>query len=294
MKLKEALHNTAEKLAAASVGEARLEAELLLMHAMGVGRAGLYAGLGDELPPQCGDALGGLVARRIAKEPAAYILGHREFYGLDFYVGPGVLIPRPETEALVEETATFVRRNFPYSDSVIADIGTGSGAIAVSLAMALLKAKVYATDISAQALDIAALNCVRHGVRVELLQGDLLAPLPQPVDIIVANLPYIADGEMAQLSEEIRRYEPRIALSGGVDGLDVIRRLIEDAPRKLRSGGTVLLEIAPSQGEELAAWVSSLGGWSRVELLKDCCGVVRILQLILTRGVTEQQTFSTP
>jgi release factor glutamine methyltransferase len=282
MKVKEALHNTAKTLAANAVEEAPLEAELLLMHAMDLGRTGLYVRLDDDLPSKCGAAIADLVSRRLRREPVAYILKNREFYGLDFYVGPGVLIPRPETETLVDEAKALVRREFPSGNPAIADIGTGSGAIAVSLACLFPKAKVYAVDISKQALDIAALNCIRHGVRVELLQGDLLAPLPQPVDIVVANLPYVRDDELTALSEEIKDYEPHIALAGGQDGLDIVRRLIVDAPDKLRDGGAVLLEIAPAQVDTLKAWVDKLGLWSCIELVSDDGGVARVFKL---RGV---------
>ena len=282
MKVKEALHNTAKTLAANAVEEAPLEAELLLMHAMDLGRTGLYVRLEDDLPSRCGAAIADLVSRRLRREPVAYILKNREFYGLDFYVGPGVLIPRPETETLVEEAKALVRREFPSRNPVIADIGTGSGAIAVSLARLFPRAKVYAADISRQALDIAALNCIRHGVRVELLQGDLLAPLPQPVDIIVANLPYVRDDELVALSEEIKDHEPHIALAGGKDGLDIVRRLIFDAPEWLKPGGTVLVEVAPAQVDTLKAWVDELGLWSCIELVSDDGGVARVLKL---RGV---------
>ena len=283
MKVKEALHGTAGKLAGASVEDAALEAELLLMHVMGIDRAGLYVRLDDDLPSKYRSTLSGLIARRLTGEPSAYILGHREFYGLDFYVGPGVLIPRPETETLVDEAAAFIRRNFPSGDPVIADIGTGSGAIAISLAHLFSRSTVYATDISAQALDIAVLNCIRHGVRVELLKGDLLAPLPQPVDIIAANLPYVRDDEMDGLSEEIRGHEPRVALSGGTDGLDVIRRLITGAPAKLREGGAVLVEIAPSQANELVSWVGELDSWGGADIIDDCGGFSRVVKLVLTK-----------
>ena len=283
MKVKEALHDTAKTLANNASDEALLEAELLLMHAMDLGRTGLYLRLEDDLPSQYGGALYELVDRRLRREPVAYILKNREFFGLDFYVGPGVLIPRPETETLVEEAVAFTRCNFPSGDPATADIGTGSGAIAISLAHLLPKAKVYATDISAQALDIAALNCIRHGVRVDLLQGDLLVPLPQPVDMIVANLPYVADGDMAQLSDEIREYEPAVALAGGKDGLDIVRRLIVDAPDKLRNGGVVLLEIAPSQAEVLESWATGLDSWSSVDVIRDYGGVARVLRLVLTK-----------
>jgi release factor glutamine methyltransferase len=279
MKVKEALHSTAKTLAANAVEDAPLEAELLLMHAMDLGRTALYVRLEDDLPSEYGDDLSQLVSRRLKREPAAYILGHREFYGLDFYVSPGVLIPRPETETLVEEAIAFARRNFPSGDPVIADIGTGSGAIAVSLAHTFPRAKVYAADISMRALDTTALNCIRHGVRIELLQGDLIAPLPQPVDIIVANLPYVRDDELAGLSEEIRDYEPRIALAGGVDGLDIVRKFIIDAPERLNSGGAVLVEVAPAQVDVLKAWAGELGSWSSVKPVSDASGIVRVLKL---------------
>ena len=282
MKVKEALHNTAKTLAANAVGEAPLEAELLLMHAMDLERTGLYVRLEEDMPSEYGNALSNLVSRRLRREPVAYILKNREFYGLDFYVGPGVLIPRPETETLVEEAVASTRCNFPSADPIIADIGTGSGAISVSLARSLPKAKVYAADISRQALDIAALNCIRHGVRVELLQGDLLAPLPQPVDMVVANLPYVRDDELAGLSEEIKDHEPHIALAGGKDGLDIVRRLIVDAPERLKPGGTVLVEVAPAQVDTLKAWAGELGSWSYAKSVSDAGGVVRVLKL---RGV---------
>ena len=215
MKVKEALRGVATNLAIEAVEEAPLEAELLLMHVLGLDRAGLYVALEDDLSPECRVALSELVDRRLRREPLAYITGRREFFGLDFYVGPTVLIPRPETELLVEEAVAFAKNNFPAGDPVIADIGTGSGAIAVSLAVSLPRARVYAVDISARAMEIAQVNCLRHNVGVELLEGDILSPLPEAMDVIVANLPYVRDGEIDGLSDEIRVYEPRIALSGG-------------------------------------------------------------------------------
>ena len=283
MKVKDSLRRTAAKLAAKGIDDASLEAELLLMHVMGVERAGLYVRLEDDLSTENNRVLSKLVSRRLKREPSAYILGHREFYGLDFYVDSGVLIPRPETETLVEEAITFARSNFPSVDPVIADIGTGSGAIAVSLARSLPKAGVYGVDISPRALDIAALNCIRHNVRVELLVGDLLAPLSEPVDMIVANLPYIPDCDMGGLSDEIREYEPTVALAGGEDGLDIVRRLIVDAPQRLKSGGTVLVEVAPAQVDALKTWVGGLGLWSQVEPVSDAGGFARALKLVLTK-----------
>jgi release factor glutamine methyltransferase len=283
VKVKESLRRTAAKLAAKDIDDASLEAELLFMHTMGIERASLYVRLEDNLLPKHAAALANLVKRRLKREPAAYILGHREFYGMDFYVDSSVLIPRPETEMLVEEAITFARSNFSYGNPIIADIGTGSGAIAVALARSLPKASVYGVDISQRALDIAALNCIRHNVRVELLAGDLLAPLSEPVDMIVANLPYIADRDMAGLSDEIREYEPIVALAGGEDGLDIVRRLIADAPQRLKSGGTVLAEVAPAQVDALKAWADGLGPWSQVESVSDAGGFARALKLVLTK-----------
>ena len=283
MKVKESLRRTAAKLAANGIDDAALEAELLLMHVLGVERTGLYVKLEDGLSPADSRVLAKLVNRRLKREPAAYILGHREFYGLDFYVDSSVLIPRPETETLVEEAVTLARSNFPYGNAVIADIGTGSGAIAVALARSLPKAGVCGIDISPRALDIAALNCIRHNVRVELLAGDLLAPLTQPVDMIVANLPYIPDADIAGLSAEIKGYEPGIALAGGEDGLDIVRRLIADAPAYLKPGGAVLVEVAPAQVDALKTWAGGLGSWSQVEPVSDAGGFARALKLVLAK-----------
>lgn len=187
--------------------------------------------------------------RRVAGEPLAYITGHREFYGLDFVVSPAVLIPRQETELLVDAALDFARGNADDSIS-IADVGTGSGAIAVAVAHSLPQAHVHATDCSAAALQVAERNCRKHGVanRVSLLHGDLLDPLPLGVDLIVSNPPYIASRLLPELPREVRR-EPQLALDGGEHGLDVIGRLIKQAPAKLNAGGRLILEISPEQLE---------------------------------------------
>lgn len=283
MKVKEALRKTASELAAKNIDDAVLEAELLFMHVMCVERVGLYVRLEDDLSPECRGRLSKLVDRRLKREPISYILGHREFYGLDFYVDSRVLIPRPETELLVEAAIEHVQQNFSSYVPIIADIGTGSGAIAVSLARALPAAVVYAVDISAQALDIAALNCIRHNVCVGLLHGDLLAPLEQPVDMIVANLPYVADADIAGLSSEIKEYEPDVALAGGMDGLNVVRRLIANASAYLKPGGVVLVEVAPAQMRALTAWVGGLGCWACVDVKADAGGFARVAKMVLTK-----------
>ncbi len=281
MTIGEALHKASKTLAAHSFEEASLEAEILLMHVLGIDRAKLYALLGEELSNGDAEVLTQLVNRRLTNEPVAYIVGHREFFGYDFHVAPGVLIPRPESELLVEETLDFVRGRFPAGAPIIAEIGTGSGAIAISLALLLPKAEIYATDISASALEIARVNCERHGVqdRVHLLEGDVLAPLPEPVDIIIANLPYIGDAELDKLGNEIRMFEPLEALAGGGDGLDKVRQLLVKVGDKLRPEGLILLEIGYVQGGAAASLRPLLPLAASVELVKDLGGRARVLKI---------------
>ncbi len=281
MTIGEALHKASKTLAAHSFEEASLEAEILLMHVLGIDRAKLYAVLGEELSEGDAEVLAQLVNRRLTNEPVAYIVGHREFFGYDFHVASGVLIPRPESELLVEETLDFARGHFPEEDPIIAEIGTGSGAIAISLALLLPKAKIYATDISTRALEIARVNCERHRVqdRIHLLEGDVLAPLIEPVDIIIANLPYIGDAELDELGDEIKMFEPLEALAGGGDGLDRVRQLLVKVGEKLRPEGLILLEIGYVQGGAAASLRPLLPLAASVELVKDLGGRARVLKI---------------
>lgn len=281
MTIGEALHKASKTLAAHLFEEASLEAEILLMHVLSVDRAKFYTLLGEELSEGDAEVLAQLVNRRLTNEPVAYIVGHREFFGYDFHVASGVLIPRPESELLVEETLDFVRGHFPEEDPIIAEIGTGSGAIAISLALLLPKAKIYATDISAGALEIARVNCERHRVqdRVHLLEGDVLAPLPEPVDIIIANLPYIGDAELNELDDEIKMFEPLEALAGGGDGLDRVRQLLVKVGEKLRPEGLILLEIGYVQRGAAASLRLLLPPVASVELVKDLGGRERVLKI---------------
>lgn len=229
------------------IPDSNLEAEVLLRHILEYDRANFYASLREQLSSEKSEVVKSLVIRRTQGEPLAYITQHKEFYGLDFCVTPAVLIPRQETELLIDEALKFAAENSDRNISV-ADIGTGSGAIAVSLAVNLPSAKVYATDCSTEALTIADLNCRKHGVadRITLLEGDLLAPLHLPVDLIVSNPPYIASHLLSSLAPEVRR-EPPLALDGGKEGLEIIKRLLEQAPEKLNAGGSILIEISPEQ-----------------------------------------------
>ncbi|MDD5082566.1 MAG: peptide chain release factor N(5)-glutamine methyltransferase, partial [Dehalococcoidales bacterium] len=198
-----------------------------------------------------------------------------EFYGTDFYVTPAVLIPRPETELLVEKAIDLIQK---YHMTTIADIGTGCGAIAISLALRLSQIKIYATDISTSALEIALLNCERHGVmyRVCRLYGDMLDPLPGPVDLVIANLPYVSESE---LPEESPNSEPLLALNGGPDGLEPIRRLCHQVTDQLRPEGHLLLEIGHGQCQPVTSLLRHLFPAARIEITPDLGGIDRVVGL---------------
>ena len=223
MNLKQALAHARGVLADSNIDDAPLEGELLLKHVLGIDRTRLYLDLEADLSPAHEETMRQLFERRLRGEPSAYITGHREFFGLDFHVEHNVLIPRPESELLVEEAISLARNR---AISVIADIGTGCGAIAISLALNIPGAKIYATDVSAAALEVAGINCRKHEVidRICLLQGDMLEPLPKPVDLIIANLPYVREAELPRSGP--LSFEPVLALNGGPDGLTVINNLL--------------------------------------------------------------------
>jgi release factor glutamine methyltransferase len=282
--LREVLQSVTQTLHRAGIDDASVEAELLLGHILGKSKTQLHAESKRSLTSVETEHLRYLVQRRLNHEPAAYILGHCEFYGIDFCVDCHTFIPRPETELLVEKVIELVHRlSQPSKQITIADVGTGCGAIGISLALALPQARIYAIDVSASALRVAEINCRRHGVdsQVELLQGNLLEPLPQPVDIIVANLPYIKDCEFRELSPEIRDYEPTMALAGGEDGLDKIQQLLEQMPVKLRYGGCFLLEIGQGQGEMVTSSIKKSFPQASIELIYDLGGIARVAKAVL-------------
>jgi len=290
--LSQALQSITQTLRGAKVADASVEAELLLGHVLGMSRTGLYTEPERGLTSVEMERLHDLVRRRLDGEPAAYILGHCEFYGIDFYVDSRTLIPRPETELLVEEAIELARRvSRQGKQTTIADIGTGCGAIAISLALGLPRAKIYATDISPSALKVAETNCRRHGIRdrVELLQGNLLEPLPQAVDVLVANLPYVKDCEFRDLSPEIRDYEPAIAWAGGKDGLDKIREMLEQMRAKRRAypgegPAYLLLEIGQGQGEMVTSLVNDCFPQASIGLISDPGGIERVVKVGLQAG----------
>jgi release factor glutamine methyltransferase len=279
---REALTRTREILAKSGIEEASLEAEVLLRHVLGINRAQLYSDLDLDLNPEQEKSLSRLLERRRNGEPPAYITGHREFYGLDFPVDRRVLIPRPESELLVELAINLARYK---TIKKIADIGTGCGAIAVSLALHLPEAIVYATDISPEALEVARNNCQRHGVaeRVVLRRGDLLEPLEEPVDMIVANLPYVRESDLTKNSS--LGFEPALALNGGEKGLHKIKSLCLQVGKKLKGDGYLLLEIGEGQAPAVTALLRKTFAEAAIEVHKDLAGIERAISLCLTQEV---------
>ncbi len=283
MTLREALRQAEARIASHNIPDARVEAELLLIDSLGIQRVELYARLGEPFPSPEGDKFWGLVERRLRREPTAYILRRCEFYGIELYVDPRVLIPRPETELLVETALAFVEQRFGKARyCTIADVGTGSGAMAIALALHLPQSRICATDCSADAIDVARINCGRHGVegQVSLLLGDMLEPLSWPVDLIVANLPYVKDADIPQLMPEIRDFEPVAALAGGADGLDKVRLLLAQAKDHLLPQGSVMLEIGLGQAEEAVSLAKRHFSGGNVDLLCDFAGIERVLRIL--------------
>ncbi len=279
MTLKQALNHTRRILTANNIEDASLECELLLRYTLKISRVQLYLDLDHELTSKQEEDFRDAIKRRLNGEPTAYITGYREFYGLDFYVNSNALIPRPESELLVEKALNLAQY---HSVSTIADVGTGCGAIAISLALNLPQVKIYATDISAPALEVALFNCQKHGVanRIYLLPGDMLEPLPEPVDLIVTNLPYVKHSELLPLAD----FEPLLALNGGSDGLGKIRQLCRQVSDKLHPEGYLLLEIGQGQSKAVTTFLRSLFPSAEVEVTSDLRGIDRVVSLHLTQN----------
>ena len=278
MNVKEVLDDARKVLTDSNIEDAPLEAEVLLRDTLKKDRVGLYLALDDELSTEQQNAFRDRLARRLDDEPTAYIIGHREFYGRDYLVDASVLVPRPETELLVEKALEIVRK---HRLSVIAEVGTGCGAVAISLALELPHVRVYATDISASALEVARANSRKHGVsdRVRLLSGDLLGALPEPVEMVVANLPYVRESDLPRSGPVSR--EPRLALDGGTDGLDKIRRLCSQAKAVPGSGGYLLLEVGEGQARAVSAFLHGLFPPAFIEVTPDLSGIDRVVSMML-------------
>ena len=285
MTLKQAFSHARDILTANNIEDAYLEGELLLRHTLKISRVQLYLDLDYELNSKEEKTFQHLIKRRLSGEPAAYITGHREFYGFDFYVDPSVLIPRPESELLVEKALKLAQnRTIP----TIAEVGTGCGAIAISLALNLPQTKIYATDISVSALKVALFNCQKHGIanRIRLLQGDMLDPLPEPADLIIANLPYVKESELSPIC--LANLEPLLALNGGSDGLQKIRQLCHQVNNKLRPDGYLLLEIGQGQRKAITTFLRSLFPSAKIEVTPDLSGIDRVVSLALPSDTLHQ------
>ena len=266
---------TTKRFDSAGIPSARLDAQVLLAHVLQCERVALYTGFDKPLAEEELRAFRELIKRRLAGEPTAYLVGEREFWSLRLHVDRRVLIPRPDTELLVEVALELLRGR--EGEVRIADIATGSGAIAIALAHELPNARVVATDVSADALEVAAHNAAVHGVeqRVSFQRGDLTAALAgaAPFDLLVANLPYIRSAEIAALDREVRN-EPRLALDGGADGLDLVRRLIGDAPARIAPGGAIALEHGYDQGPAVAGLLAD--EFDDVVVRRDLAGQPRV------------------
>jgi len=263
----------------------RLNAELLLAHSLNFSREELYVRLRREIKEGRKGALERLIQRRISGEPLQYILGQQEFWSIHFKVDPRVLIPRPETELLVEQGLRILsEKTFEQNPSVL-EIGTGSGAVAIALAKGVTHIFLVATDISGDALVLAKENAKSAGVqdRIQFVSGDLLSPF-QPsketraFDLILSNPPYIVRSEIGSLAKEVRNYEPVIALDGGEDGLVFYRRLVSQAPPFLREGGWLLLEVGQGQAERVAEQIRENGTFLEPQILPDLAGIERVVK----------------
>ena len=277
MNLREIFNSAGETLMRTGSPDAQLEAEVLIRHVLRIDRATFFRDLQQPVTDCDRERLDDLVNRRLNREPLNYITGLREFYGLDFEVSDSVLIPRQETELLVD-TVISLARSRPKCEMKICDIGTGSGAIAVSVAVNLPSAEVMAIDISQRALDIADANRRMHGVynRVSLRRGNLLEPVDWKPEIIVSNPPYIRRSDLSLLQPEIQ-YEPSVALDGGPDGLEVIRGLLRQSSDKVSSTGAILFEIDSSQKDSARMLSREYFPNSEISILDDLSGNSRAI-----------------
>ena len=289
--VKDALRAAVARFDRAGVDNPALTARLLLSKVLGRPREWLTAHDDALLDAQPAADFSCLADRVITHEPLAYILGHREFYGLDFAVDPRVLVPRPETEMLVELALIELGRPSPSPSPPtpplpvrerrveLIDVGTGCGAVAVAVAWHAPGARVIASDVSPDALDVARANAERHGVaeRIKFTHSDLLSAIDVRARVIAANLPYVSREEIEGLPPEIQAHEPRVALDGGADGLDLVRRLLSQLAGRVSPGGAVFLEIGASQGPAALAAARETLPDARIELKRDLAGLDRVV-----------------
>jgi release factor glutamine methyltransferase len=273
MQIREALRAAGEHLAAHDVGSPRLNAEVLLMFVLGCDRAHLFAHPERELTADEQARYDAVIRERTTGKPTQYITGHQEFWGMDFVVSPAVLIPRPETEHVVETALELARA---VVQPRIVDVGTGSGCIALALAKELPQAEVLAVDISAEALEVAHKNASQLGLeRVHFRQGDLLERVEAAsFDLVVSNPPYVGEAEPEKAQREVREFEPKVAVFAGPQGMEVYERLIPQAARVLRPGGWLVMEIGYSIEEPVRALMSEFG---ELKTVPDLQGIPRVV-----------------
>lgn len=273
---------TADYLKKQGAESPRLDAEVLLAHARGCQRLDLYTAFAEIATDATRAAYRELVKRRAAGSPVAYLVGHREFYSLPFQVTPDVLIPRPETEFLVIAVLDRIKQQSGSAAVRIVDVGTGSGAIAASIARHAPQAQVVALDLSPAALEVARRNLTELGVseRVELRESDLLAGVmaeEQQYDFVVSNPPYVSEAEWTGLAREVRDHEPRLALVGGPSGTELYSRLVPQAARILRPGGWLILEISPQIQHNVEQIITADGRFEPPGVTKDLAGLARVV-----------------
>ena len=281
MNLQDLYNSVAERLDEAGISESRLESQLLIRHAFSFTKPDFYAKLHDNNLTQQGLVrLETTVKQRIQRKPLAYLLGMREFYGREFSVDPSVLIPRQETETLIDHCIEILASVSPH-DVLVGDIGTGSGIIAVTLALEIPHLQLVAIDLSPDASAMALHNSRNLGAArsVHCITGDLLTPLKCKFDLIAANLPYIATHGLSQLQPEVSRYEPTLALDGGKEGLDLITQLLNQAQTAIKPSGHIVLEIDPALGPPVARLAQEYFPGSHTTLINDLNGDDRILSI---------------
>jgi release factor glutamine methyltransferase len=282
LKIADAIRCATERLVQAGIQNARLDAEVLLSHILERDRAWLITHNNDNLDNENYRLFEDAINRRSRREPLQYIIGRQEFWGLDFIVTPDVLIPRPETELLVETAVEIVKGS--SARATIADLCTGSGCVAISLAKEIGDARIFATDMSMQALAVARENARTHGVsdRIRFIAGNLYQPLEKfdlrdRVDVITANPPYIRSGDLPMLQAEVKDYEPEIALIAGLEGTEIQKKIIDNALAFLKKQGALIMEMGLGQVETLKRMADEAGAYNKTEILKDLAGIDRVI-----------------
>ena len=279
MNIAAALTTATEKLQTAGIAEPRREASSLLEFVLRQNSAYLIAHSDDQLAANQKMIFDACVRRRAKREPLQYITGRTEFWRLEFELTPDVLIPRPETEILVEAAIEVLQSS---DNPRFCEVGVGSGCIAVSILHSLQSATAVASDVSAPALQIAAFNAVKHGVdeRLDLREADLFEGIDERFDLIVSNPPYVPDDDIGGLQPEVHDFEPRSALAGGADGLDIVRLIVEDSSQLLCPGGVLLVEIGHDQAKRVAKFFGK-DVWQEVEFLRDLQNIDRVVRASL-------------